>query len=526
MLALVDANNMYVSCERVFAPRLAGRPVVVLSSNDGACIARSNEAKELGVKMAQPWFEVRHLQKSAGLIAVSANFELYGDMSARMMAIEARYAPRQEVYSIDESFLDFEGVHHGAHAAEDLVATGRDMRAAVLRETGLPTSVGFGSTKTLAKLANHAAKTADRKPEVYRGAVTDLARIAQVCNFALLSKGELEAVMARTEVGAVWGVGKRISAKLIESGVRTVLDLVRCDAAGIRRGFSVVLEKTLLELRGTACLEFDDVQDPPRARQTILVSRSFGKAVPELDGIVEAVSEFTSRAAEKLREQGSVAGAVNVFFMTSPFRERDRPDRHHSVNVTIPLVTPTSDSRHLVAAAVSAVRSHHRTGFPYAKAGVMFSNLQPAGVRQGELDFTQAIGTTADLFAQGGGDPGRDDPGFAGPGRDDPESGDSTLPPPSGPHRDQAELMKTVDALNQRFGRDSVRVGTTVIASGGDKSKSAGKAKGKGGDKSAGSGPGPGPGSVQPGGHVWSVKQELRSPRYTTRWDEIPVVRT
>jgi len=151
----------------------------------------------------------------------------------------------------------------------------------------------------------------------------------------------------------------------------------------------------------------------------------------------------------------------------------------------------------------------------------MFSNLQPAGVRQGELDFTEAIGTTADLFAQGGGDPGRDDPGFAGPGRDDPESGNSTLPPPSGPHRDQAELMKTVDALNQRFGRDSVRVGTTVIASGGGK----GTGSGKGAASGVGSGPGPGPGSVQPGSRVWSVKQELRSPRYTTRWDEMPVVR-
>jgi len=163
----------------------------------------------------------------------------------------------------------------------------------------------------------------------------------------------------------------------------------------------------------------------------------------------------------------------------------------------------------------------------------MFSNLQPAGVRQGELDFTEAIGTTADLFAQGGGDPGRDDPGFAGPGRDDPESGNSTLPPPSGPHRDQAELMKTVDALNQRFGRDSVRVGTTVIASGGGKGTGAGsgsgsgKGAGKGTGSGVGSGPGPGPGpdSVQPGSRVWSVKQELRSPRYTTRWDEMPVVR-
>ena len=175
MFALVDVNNMYVSCERVFKPSLIGRPVVVLSNNDGACIARSNEAKDLGVKMAQPWFQVRHLEREAGLIALSANFELYGDMSSRMMTLVAQYAPRQEVYSIDECFLDFEGV------PGDLVAIGREMRAQVLQWTGLPTSVGFGPTKTLAKLANHVAKMADRKPGTYD------ARFAQVCDLGDVS---------------------------------------------------------------------------------------------------------------------------------------------------------------------------------------------------------------------------------------------------------------------------------------------------------------------------------------------------
>lgn len=178
MFALVDVNNMYVSCERVFRPSLIGRPVVVLSNNDGACIARSNEAKDLGVKMAQPWFQVRHLEREAGLIALSANFELYGDMSSRMMSLVGEYAPRQEVYSIDESFLDFAGV------PGDLLAIGREMRAKVLRWTGLPTSVGFGPTKTLAKLANHIAKTAERKPGSYD------ARFAQVCHLGQLSPDE------------------------------------------------------------------------------------------------------------------------------------------------------------------------------------------------------------------------------------------------------------------------------------------------------------------------------------------------
>src|SRR5438034_4938223 len=264
MFALVDVNNMYVSCERVFRPSLVGRPVVVLSNNDGCAIARSNEAKDLGVKMAQPWFQIRHLEREAGLIALSANFELYGDMSGRMMTVVAQYAPRQEVYSIDECFLDFEGVRG------DLVSIGRDMRATVLQWTGLPTSVGFGPTKTLAKLANHVAKTADRKPGTYP------APLAQVCDFGAMSRRELDQVMQVTEVGDVWGVGRKTSARLNEGGIHTVLDLVSADVTTLRKQFSVMLEKTVLELRGTSCL---DVDDAPAANQQIMCSRSFGPPV-------------------------------------------------------------------------------------------------------------------------------------------------------------------------------------------------------------------------------------------------------
>src|SRR5882672_10878117 len=185
--------------------------------------------------MAQPWFQIRHLERDAGLIALSANFELYGDMSSRMMTVVAPYAPRQEIYSIDECFLDFDGVRGG------LVAIGRELRATVLQWTGLPTSVGFGATKTLAKLANHVAKTADRKPGSYP------AKLAQVCNFGTLSPTELDAVFGATEVGSIWGVGRRIGAKLREQGVNTVLDFVRADAMTLRKQFSVMLEKTLLE---------------------------------------------------------------------------------------------------------------------------------------------------------------------------------------------------------------------------------------------------------------------------------------
>lgn len=442
MFALVDVNNMYVSCERVFRPALNGRPVVVLSNNDGACIARSNEAKDLGVRMAQPWFEVRHLQREAGLVALSANFELYGDMSSRMMTLAAQYAPRQEIYSIDECFLDFAGVRG------DLAAVGRDLRRTVLQWTGLPTSVGFAATKTLAKLANHVAKTADRKPGTYPR------WLAQVCHFGSLSPGQLDDVMAATEVGAVWGVGRKTGARLNEAGIRSVLDLVRADVAALRRQFSVVLEKTILELRGTPCLEVDDA---PAANQQIMCSRSFGQPVTDLASLQEAVSQFAARVTEKLRQQGSVARAVHVFFHTSPYR---RHDRQHSPAATLPLARPTADTRQVIAAALRAVESVFRPGFNYVKAGVMLIDLQPQGREQGELD----------LF-------------------------DAEEPAPE-PLRRRDGLMTAVDALNQRFGRDAVTVASATRPQG----RAAGRS-------------------------AHASRQERRSPRYTTRLDEVVTAR-
>jgi DNA polymerase V len=448
MFALVDVNNMYCSVERVFNPRLDGRPLVVLSSNDGACIARSNEAKELGVKMAQPWFQVRHLQKSHGLIALSANFELYSDMSARMMAIASRYSPNVVPYSIDEAFIDFSGI------SGDLTATSRHLRATVLQELGLPTSVGIAPTKTLAKLANHIAKTCDRKPEHYPRELSR--RLAQVCNTAELSAAELETLMAATEVGDVWGVGRKIAAQLNTAGVRTVLDLVRADIATLRQQFSVVFEKTVVELRGTPCM---GVEEAPAAKQQILVSRSFGKAVTHIDGIVEAVSEFASRAAEKLRLQGSAAGAIQVFIRTSPFRENDR---QHSPSLTVP-VRPTADSRKLVAAACEAARSMFRPGFNYAKAGVMLMDLQDAA----------AVGDQGELALFSGQEP------------------DATIEP------DRPALMQAMDTLNRRFGRGAVRIGSTTTVKASDT-----------------------------GAASWAVRQDRRTPRYTTRWDEMQAVRS
>jgi len=434
MLALVDVNNMYVSCERVFRPALIGRPVVVLSHNDGVCVARSNEAKDLGVEMAQPWFQVRHLQRQAGLIGLSANFELYGDMSNRMMTLAAAYAPRQEIYSIDECFLDFAGVRGS------LTGMGRQLRAQVLQWTGLPTSVGFATTKTLAKLANHVAKTADRKPGSYP------AQWAQVCNFAELSAQQLESLMRATDVGAVWGIGRKTSARLHEGGICSVLDVVRADPTALRRQFNVVLERTVLELHGKPCLGVDDAPD---ANQQIMCSRSFGEPVTSLESLTDSVSGFASRVAHKLRSQHSVAGAVQVFLSTSPFRQQDR---QHSPSATLRLKPPTADTRLLAAAATRALQAMFRPGYNYVKAGVILVDLQAQA----------RVPDEPDLF------------------------GDDT--PQPAVQRDRTRLMVAMDALNQRFGHGAVDVASAAR---------------------------------RPRRATSAAKQEQRSPRYTTRLDEV-----
>lgn len=238
MYALVDGNNFYVSCERVFRPSLNGRPVVVLSNNDGCAIARSNEAKALGIRMGAPWFQIRHMEETHGLVALSANFTLYGDMSDRMMSLAAGLGPTQEIYSIDESFIGLQGVRG------DLTQRSHVIRDRIHQWVGIPCGVGIGQTKTLAKLANYIAKTAERKPGSYP------AELAQVCNLTALPAQDLDDVLAATLVEEVWGVGRKIAAQLHESGVHTVLALARLDPATVRRRWSVVLERTVRELQG------------------------------------------------------------------------------------------------------------------------------------------------------------------------------------------------------------------------------------------------------------------------------------
>jgi DNA polymerase V len=431
MLALIDASNFYVSCERVFRPSLNGRPVISLSNNDGCAIARSNEAKALGIKMGQPWHEIRHLEEEAGLIALSANFALYGDMSNRMMSIAAGLGPTQEIYSIDESFIGLDGVRG------DLTKRSWAIRSRILQWTGIPCGVGIGPTKTLAKLANHIAKTADRKPGSYPESM------ATVCNLEVLTASDLDAMLAATEVGEVWGVGRRIGQQLLDAGVNTVLDLARLSPSMVRSRWGVVLERTVRELQGQPCI---GLEDAPPAKQQIACTRSFGHPITELPDLIEAISEFASRAAEKLRRQSSVAGQILVFAHTSPFR----PGPRFSKSVVVPLRRPTDDSRLLVQSAVVGIRQIYQSGYRLSKAGVMLMDLSNETVEQCELGL-EPIDT-----------------------------------------RDRSKLMMTMDALNSRFGRGTVHVGSAAR---------------------------------QRAPSDWSMRQERLTPQYTTKWGDMPIAR-
>ncbi|MGB6097345.1 MAG: Y-family DNA polymerase [Comamonas thiooxydans] len=400
MYALVDGNNFYVSCERVFRPSLNGRPVIVLSNNDGCAIARSNEAKELGIKMGAPWFQIRHLESAAGLVALSANFPLYGDMSERMMTLAAGLGPTQEIYSIDESFITLDGVRDATRRAWAI-------RSRILQWIGIPCGIGIAPTKTLAKLANHIAKSAERKPGSYPG------ELAQVCNLAELSPAALGRILARTAITEVWGIGPRLGAALLEAGIANVEQLRAMDPALARRRWSVVLERTVRELQGQPCIALEQAPPP---KQMIACTRSFGQTVSELEPLIEAVSEFATRAAEKLRGQQGRAARIQVFAHTSPHR----PGPRFSRSVVVPLIRPTCDTRQLVAAAIAGLRSIYQPGFALIKAGVILLDLVGPEVQQQELEFAREARS-----------------------------------------RDQARLMSTLDAINGRYGQGAIHVGST-----------------------------------------------------------------
>ena len=347
--ALIDGNNFYVSCERVFDRRLEGVPVLVLSNNDGCAIARSQEVKALGIKMGAPAFKIRHLIAEHSIRVFSSNYTLYGDMSRRVNTIIADFSPEVEIYSIDETFLGLAGFRHG-----DLVAMCQDLRATVARCTGIPTCVGIGPTKTLAKLGNAAAK----KRPVFGG----------VCD--LTGEAARDAVLRAFPVEDVWGVGPATAAKLAALGVTTAAGLRDLPPRQARAVGTVTLERTVMELNGLCCLALEEVAPQ---RKGMAVTRSFGRAVTSLDELREAVAAHATRAGEKLRAHGLVAGRLAAFFHTSP--HRDGP-QHHGQRSTR-LVPMTADTRELVGAALRCVEAAWRggKGFRYAKAGVLLDDL-------------------------------------------------------------------------------------------------------------------------------------------------------
>jgi DNA polymerase V len=432
MFALVDGNNFYVSCERVFRPTLEGVPVIVLSNNDGCAIARSNEAKALGVKMGHPWHQIRHLEEEAGLVALSANFALYGDMSDRMMSLAAGLGPSQEIYSIDESFIGLDGVRG------DLKVRSLAVRDRIHRWVGIPCCVGIGPTKTLAKFANHVAKHAERKPGSYP------AHHAQVCDLSSLSRSDVQSLLGATEVGAVWGVGRRIGAQLVEGGIITALDLAKLDPATVKRGWSVVLERTVLELQGTPCIGLEDAPEP---KKQIACTRSFGRSVEAFEPLAEAITEFASQAAEKLRKQSSHAAEVLVFIRTSPFRK----DPQYSRSMIVPMRKPSDDTSAIVGAAWTGLRAIYQPGYRLAKAGVMLLGIQPASREQFELDLGEPVA-----------------------------------------ERDRSRLMKAMDTVNVRWGKGTVKVGS---------------------------------GRIGEAPRDWGMKQDRRTPAYTTKWSDMPVAK-
>lgn len=389
-IALIDANNFYCRCEQIFRPDLERdrKVIVVLSNNDGCVVARSAEAKALGIKMGVPWFELKKLAAKHGIVAFSSNYALYADMSNRLMSILGGYSPIQEIYSIDECFLDLTGF-------TDIRERAYSMRARVNKCTGLVVCVGIGPSKTLAKLANNVAKKHPKSKGVF--------------NYNALTTAQQENVLSHLEVGAVWGIGRKLSVKLQSIGIDTVLQLRDADTASMRAMFGVVMEKTIRELRGEQCIGIEEVVS---AKQQIVSSRSFGHPVVLIEDLADAITHFVTNATGKLRAQKSIAGLLQVFILTDRFRE-DRPQ--YNPTIAIPLPVASADSMKIAGYACEGLKSIFKEGYEYKKAGVILGEIGPDHIVQ------------TDLFAC------RDDTG-------------------------NTELMATMDAINAKYGRGMLKI--------------------------------------------------------------------
>lgn len=401
VLALVDCNNFYASCEKLFDPTLRDKPVVVLSNNDGCVVARSAEVKALGIPMGVPWFKIQQEAKRHGIVAFSSNYALYADMSNRVVEILSSFSPSIEVYSIDESFLDLSGFERFGYQAY-----GQTIRQQIADWLGLAVCVGIGPSKTLAKLANHCAKK-------------KLAGDQGVCDLTTMTAEEQTRLFAGIEVGEVWGVGRKISEKLAAMGIHTVQQLRDADAETLRNRFSVVLERTVRELRGVSCLDIEAVVPE---KQQIMSSRSFGTLVYDLADLEEAVASYVSRAAEKLRAQNALAGAIQVYIRTNIFKP-EMPQYQRAM--TVPLPEASADSRVLVGWAIRALRRIYRPGYGYHKAGITLMEIVPRTNQQFSLFVPAELESSRN-----------------------------------------EQLMATLDAINGRYGRGALRLAAEGVTKG------------------------------------------------------------
>jgi len=422
LIALVDCNNFYVSCERVFRPDLLNKPVAVLSNNDGCIVARSQEVKDLGIKMATPVYQVQDLIKRHKIQLFSSNYTLYADMSSRVMLCLEAFAPQLEVYSIDEAFLDLSGV-----CQHDPIAYGLNIRHSVYRTTGITVCVGMGPTKTLAKLANYAAKKWHKT-----GGVLDLSDSIR-----------RDKIMRLTPASEVWGIGRQTCKRLKLMGINTAYDLAIQPVETIQAQFNIVVARTVMELQGISCLSLEDITPD---KQQIVCSRSFKRRLTEQQELAEALASFCCRASEKLRQQHSVTSSITVFIRTGTHNP-DEPQYQRSAHTL--LKHSTSDTREIVATAKHLLTTMFKAGYRYQRCGVQLGHIQPANKPN-----------QADLFELG------------------------NQPTLQASH----QLMSTMDTINQRYPK-----GIRLSAMGLNKS--------------------------------WQSPVEYLSPRYTTSWDELAVVK-
>lgn len=375
MFALADVNSFYASCEKVFRPDLRDKPVVVLSNNDGCVIARSKEAKRLGIKMGVPWFQLKDAQFPEPVIAFSSNYALYASMSNRVMSHLEDLAPHVEQYSIDEMFLDIRGID-GCMDFEDF---GRQLREHVRSGTGLTIGVGMGPTKTLAKSAQWASK--------------EWPQFGGVLALTTDNQRRTEKLLSLQPVEEIWGVGRRIGKKLNTFGVTTALQLARMNPAFVRKNFNVVLERTVRELNGEACISLEEA---PPAKQQIVCSRSFGERVTTYESMRQAICQHAERAAEKLRGEKQYLRHISVFVKTSPFAVNEP---YYGNLASEKLLTPTQDTRDIISAAVRALERIWQNGHRYAKAGCMLNDFTPTGISQLNLfDIAQPHSNSEQLM--------------------------------------------------------------------------------------------------------------------------------